>query len=71
MRLVFLSVLFLALLTSCSNKKPEAEWTILVYMAADNGLNNHAIEDIQEMESAMFSDEINVNCTDRSQCFKS
>jgi len=60
MRLIFFSVLFLALLTSCSNKKPEAEWTILVYMAADNGLNNHAIEDIQEMESATFSDDINV-----------
>ncbi len=60
MKLIFLSFLFLALLTSCSNKKQEAEWTILVYMAADNGLNNHAIEDIQEMESATFSDEINV-----------
>ncbi|NQV17159.1 MAG: hypothetical protein HQ534_01245 [Armatimonadetes bacterium] len=60
MRSIILSALFLALLTSCSNKKQEAEWTILVYMAADNGLNNHAIEDMQEMESAMFSDEINV-----------
>ncbi len=60
MRLIILSVLFLVLLTSCSNKKQEAEWTILVYMAADNGLNNHAVEDIQEMESATFSDEINV-----------
>jgi len=60
MRLIFLSVLFLAILTSCSDNKQEAEWTILVYMAADNGLNNYAIEDIQEMESATFSDEINV-----------
>jgi len=47
-------------LLSCGEKKDTAAWTILIYMAADNGLNNNALEDIQEMTTAQFSDEINV-----------
>lgn len=55
--LLLFGVAFFAV--SCSYKE-EAEWTILVYMAADNGLNNAALEDINEMEKAVFSDDINV-----------
>jgi len=48
------------MLVSCSDKEEEADWTILVYMAADNGLNANAISDIEEMTTAHFSDNINV-----------
>ncbi|MBN2460824.1 MAG: hypothetical protein JXB60_04395 [Candidatus Cloacimonetes bacterium] len=47
------------LITSCGAPK-QAIWTILVYMAADNSLNEAAIDEINEMEAADFSDEINV-----------
>lgn len=49
----------LLLLGACSTQS-EAEWTILIYMAADNGLNNAALADINEMEAAVFSDRIRV-----------
>ncbi len=56
----FLSILFICfLLISCSDE-PEKDWTILVYMAADNGLNDAALEDLTEMQSADFSDDINL-----------
>jgi hypothetical protein len=58
-KIFLLLILIFLLITACSNKD-MAEWTILVYMAADNGLNNAAIEDINEMESAFFSDNINL-----------
>jgi hypothetical protein len=44
---------------SCADKA-ESDWTILVYMAADNGLNFAALDDIQEMTMADFSEDINV-----------
>ena len=47
------------IIISCSTK-PEKDWTILIYMAADNSLNENALLDIQEMVSAEFSDELNV-----------
>ena len=47
-------------LISCSDSTAEKEWTILIYMAADNGLNNAAINDIEEMQLAEFSDNIKV-----------
>jgi hypothetical protein len=56
---LLLLLLLVILIVSCSEKE-TAEWTILVYMAADNGLNNAAIADINEMERANFSDAINV-----------
>jgi cysteine peptidase C11 family protein len=56
----FLLLIIPVLLFSACSKKDEAEWTILVYMAADNGLNNAAEEDINEMERAIFSENINV-----------
>ncbi|MDY6914799.1 MAG: hypothetical protein SVM86_00575 [Candidatus Cloacimonadota bacterium] len=36
------------------------EWTILIYMAADNGLNDRAVEDILQMKEAEFSEECNI-----------
>ncbi len=37
-----------------------ADWTILVYMAADNGLSEYAVQDINEMESATIPAGTNV-----------
>jgi Clostripain family len=59
MQKTFLAVIILFTLLSCSPKE-EADWTVLIYMAADNGLNEAAIEDIDEMLSAQFSDDIKV-----------
>ena len=38
----------------------DRAWTILVYMAADNDLESHAIADINEMERAILDPEITV-----------
>ena len=57
-RFIFLLPLFL-LLFSCSSSK-EYDWTILIYMAADNSLSQNALSDINEMEKAEFSDNIKV-----------
>ncbi|MHA1739066.1 MAG: clostripain-related cysteine peptidase [Candidatus Heimdallarchaeota archaeon] len=46
-------------LIGCSDKD-ESDWTILIYMAADNSLNNEALADIEDMMQAEFSDNINV-----------
>ncbi len=56
-RLVFLLLVILLL---SAVKLSAADWTILVYMAADNGLNVNAIEDINEMEAADFGSNVNV-----------
>ncbi len=57
----FLFVLFICfILFGCSDEPQEKDWTILVYMAADNGLNDAALADIIEMQAAEFSDDINV-----------
>jgi hypothetical protein len=57
-RIILLSLIIFSLL-SCS-KIDESDWTILIYMAADNGLNNEALDDIVDMMQAEFSDNINV-----------
>jgi Clostripain family len=57
-KIIFLIISFF-ILFSCSPKK-DADWTILIYMAADNSLNNAALADIEEMMAAEFSDELNV-----------
>ena len=54
-----LSFFFLIFLLNCAEKS-EADWTVLVYMASDNYLNNAAIDDINEMIDADFSDKINI-----------
>jgi len=41
-------------------KLAGTEWTILVYMAADNGLHDYAIQDIAEMELSQFSNDANI-----------
>ncbi|MCF7792564.1 MAG: hypothetical protein K9N09_01845 [Candidatus Cloacimonetes bacterium] len=53
-------LILVVLLISCSEKEKEADWTILVYMAADNGLNADALADIEEMMLGQFSDDVNV-----------
>lgn len=50
--LLFIAVLWARLVST--------EWTILIYMAADNGLHNYAIQDIEEMELSQFGDEANI-----------
>jgi len=58
--LILLFIVTVLLLTSCTGSEDESDWTILIYMAADNGLTNAAIEDINEMEKASFSEDVNV-----------
>ena len=57
-RIILLALVIFSLL-SCS-KIDESNWTILIYMAADNGLDNQALDDIEDMMQAEFSDNINV-----------
>lgn len=55
--------IFLIFLPSCTNTTSPTtpvQWTILVYMGADNGLNDNAVDDILQMKEANFSDEVNV-----------
>ncbi len=60
MKLFWIVLLASLLFAGCSQSNNEADWTILVYMAADNGLNDSALSDINEMENAQFSDAVNV-----------
>lgn len=39
---------------------PVVNWTVLVFMVADNDLESYGIEDINEMEAAPHSSEVNV-----------
>ena len=39
---------------------PEAEWTFMVYMDADNDLEQFGIDDINEMELAGSTDDVNI-----------
>jgi len=59
MKKIILLFFLIGILISCSIKN-ESDWTILVYMAADNGLNLDALADIEDMMQAEFSDNINV-----------
>jgi hypothetical protein len=52
--------LLICILIGCAKSKPEKDWTILIYMAADNSLNESALIDIAEMQSATFSGLVNV-----------
>lgn len=57
----YLFILFIYfILFGCSNEPGDKDWTILVYMAADNGLNYAVSADIAEMQAADFSDDINL-----------
>ena len=59
MKSIILLSLVIFTLLSCS-KIDESDWTILIYMAADNGLDFEALADIEDMMQAEFSDNINV-----------
>ncbi|MBN2830237.1 MAG: hypothetical protein JXR56_07950, partial [Candidatus Cloacimonetes bacterium] len=48
------------LITSVTLVAATADWTILVYMAADNGLSEAALSDIDEMERATPSGSVNI-----------
>jgi hypothetical protein len=39
---------------------PPADWTILIYMAGDNDLNDFGGDDIEEMKKVGSSDRIHV-----------
>lgn len=59
MKNIILLSLVIFVLLSCS-KIVESDWTILIYMAADNSLDFEALADIEDMMQADFSDNINV-----------
>ena len=57
----YLIFLFLIFILSCSwkNTTPK-DWTILIYMAADNSLSSAAVGDIAEMQEANIPDNVNL-----------
>ena len=59
-RLVLLLCLLPFIVTSACSDNKKADWTILVYMAADNNLSEQAIDDIIQMEKAKVPSSINV-----------
>lgn len=54
-----LLLIIILLILGCS-KTAESDWTILIYMAADNGLNLDALADIEDMMQAEFSENIKI-----------
>ena len=53
------AILLLVLLLSCGSTALFAtDWTVLVYMAADNNLSSFAVEDIIQMESAVQAENL-------------
>jgi hypothetical protein len=59
-RIVFLVALFLILGFSLVQAQTPAEWTFMVYMAADNDLEPFAINDLLEMQAVGSSDDVNI-----------
>lgn len=59
MKKIILLLFVIFTLFSCS-KIEESDWTILIYMAADNSLEYEALDEIADMMQADFSDNINV-----------
>ena len=43
-----------------ATRKPKAEWTFLVYMEADNNLNDFAVKNLYDMARVAPSDKLNV-----------
>ncbi|MCI0388293.1 MAG: clostripain-related cysteine peptidase [Acidobacteria bacterium] len=41
-------------------QQPEAKWTVMVYFAADNDLEEEAIDDLKEMKKVGSSDKVNI-----------
>lgn len=57
---ISLLVVFAAGIGCSSSAEDEPDWTIMVYMDADNNLEKFAIKDIQEMMRAGSSDNLNI-----------
>lgn len=56
----FLLIISVIIIGCSWNDSPEDEWTILIYMAADNSLSDNALEDISEMTECDIPDDVNV-----------
>jgi hypothetical protein len=54
----YLIYIFIALAMTVSLR--ATDWTILVYMAADNGLHEYALEDIEDMEESLLCNNANI-----------
>ena len=63
-KLLFILVPLLLLIPPTVHAQEEtvqvAEWTILVYMVADNNLESAGIEDLNEMEQVGSTEEVNI-----------
>ena len=59
MKKIILLLFVIFTLLSCS-KIEESDWTILIYMAADNSLEYDALDDLADMMQAEFSENIKV-----------
>ena len=57
MKIILLIILFLAVISPLF---ASTEWTILIYMAADNSLSQASFKDINEMEEVMYNDSVKV-----------
>ncbi len=49
-RLLVLLALSSVLITGCDDEKSKKEWTVLIYMGADNSLSYHVDDEINEIE---------------------
>lgn len=61
--MVFVLIILSISLTGCFLLPPvdsTAEWTVMVYLDADNNLESAGIDDINEMETIGSSDEVNI-----------
>jgi hypothetical protein len=57
---LFLTVLALSLILSFSRNTKFAKWTFMVYLDADNNLENAGIVDFQEMARVGSTDDVNI-----------
>lgn len=57
--IISLAALFAALAT-CSPRRTLADWTIMVYLNGDNGLEGYAVKDFQEMAAVGSTTAVNV-----------
>ena len=61
--IIFVLIILLISLTGCFLFPPinnTAEWTVMVYLDADNNLESAGIDDINEMEIVGSTTEVNV-----------
>ncbi len=61
MKQILILLCVLLLLAACDDdNRRVSDWTVMVYMAADNNLSEQAVVDINEMESAVFTEDVRV-----------